>query len=100
MRGRRPCAHDRVFGTHRLNTVRTVEACARLRPDTHGDTATAAAKTALHCLARRHQALTAEIARLDADLLALCEATNPALLAARGVGVLGAHGAPPAQPQR
>ena len=75
---------DRLRG---LNTVRTVEACARLRPDTHGDTATVAAKTALRCLARRHQALTAEIARLDADLLALCEATNPALLAARGVGV-------------
>ena len=75
---------DRLRG---LNTARTVEACARLRPDTHGDTATVAAKTALRCLARRHQALTAEIARLDADLLALCEATNPALLAARGVGV-------------
>ena len=75
---------DRLRG---LNTVRTVEACARLRPDTHGDTATVAAKTALRCLARRHQALAAEIARLDADLLALCEATNPALLAARGVGV-------------
>ena len=75
---------DRLRG---LNTARTVAACARLRPDTHGDTATVAAKTALRCLARRHQALTAEIARLDADLLALCEATNPALLAARGVGV-------------
>ena len=75
---------DRLRG---LNTARTVEACARLRPDTHGDTATVAAKTALRCLARRHQALTAEIARLDADLLALCEATNPALLAARGVEV-------------
>ena len=75
---------DRLRG---LNTVRTVEDCARLRPDTHGDTATVAAKTALRCLARRHRALTAEIARLDADLLALCEATNPALLAARGVGV-------------
>ena len=75
---------DRLRG---LNTARTVEACARLRPDTHGDTATVAAKTALRCLARRHQALTAETARLDADLLALCEATNPALLAARGVGV-------------
>ena len=75
---------DRLRG---LNTARTVEACARLRPDTHGDTATVAAKTALRCLARRHKALTAEIARLDADLLALCEATNPALLAARGVGV-------------
>ena len=34
-----------------------------------------------------HQALTAEIAHLDAELLALCEQANPALLGSCGVGV-------------
>ena len=35
---------------------------------------------------RRHRALTAEIDELDAELLALCEQANPALLGACGVG--------------
>ena len=48
---------------------------------------TAAAKTALRALARRHQALTAEIDHYDTELLALCEHTNTALLSACGVGV-------------
>ena len=69
-----------------LNTARTVEACARLRPDTDSDPVLAAAKQALRSLARRHQALTAEIKHLDAELRRLCERVNPALLGARGVG--------------
>ena len=69
-----------------LNTARTVEACARMRPDTDGDPALAAAKQALRCLARRHQALTAEIKHLDTELRRLCERANPALLSACGVG--------------
>ena len=69
-----------------LNTARTVDACARMRPDTDGDPALAAAKQALRCLARRHQALTAEIKHLDTELRRLCERANPALLSACGVG--------------
>ena len=69
-----------------LNTARTVEACARMRPGTHGDLVRAAAKRALRSLARRHQALTAEIKHLDAELRRLCERANPALLGACGVG--------------
>ena len=44
------------------------------------------AKQALRCLARRHQALTAEIKHLDTELRRLCERANPALLSACGVG--------------
>ena len=46
----------------------------------------AASTSAPTALARRHQALTAEIDELDAELLALCEQANPALLGACGVG--------------
>ena len=67
-----------------LSTAEAVKVCARLQPS--GDTATAAAKRALRTLARRHRALTAEIEDLDAELLRLCEAANPALLSACGVG--------------
>ena len=70
-----------------LNTARTAQACARLRhPGTDSDPVLAAAKQALRSLARRHQALTAEIKHLDAELRRLCERVNPALLGARGVG--------------
>ena len=51
-----------------------------------GDPAAGAAKRALRALARRHRALTAEIKGLDAELLALCERANPALLGTCGVG--------------
>ena len=40
----------------------------------------------LRCLARRHQALTAEIDELDEAIGQLCALASPALLAARGVG--------------
>ena len=74
---------DRLRG---LSSAAVVKACARLRPDTSADAVTAAAKTALRSLARRHQALTAETTQLDAELLSLCERANPALLGAVGVG--------------
>lgn len=70
-----------------LSETGLAAACARLRPANSADAVTASAKTALRALARRHQALTAEIDHLDAELLALCEHTNAALLSARGVGV-------------
>ena len=65
--------------------------CARLRPGAHGADLvaigghTAATKTALRHLARRHQHLGQEIAELDADILPLVQAAAPAL-ALRGVG--------------
>ena len=65
----------------RLNTPQMIKICARWRLGAGG-----AAKRALRALARRHQALTAEIDELDAELLALCEQANPALPGACGVG--------------
>ena len=44
------------------------------------------AKKALRHLARRYQALDAEINQLEADIRRLCAEVNPALLAAEGVG--------------
>ncbi len=63
-----------------------IDSCARLRPNSTTDALIGAAKRALRSLARRHQALSAEIAALDGELRALCAAANPALLAAHGVG--------------
>ena len=70
----------------RLNTPQMIKICARWRISVGGAPAAGAAKRALRALARRHQALTAEIDELDAELLALCEQANPALLGACGVG--------------
>jgi transposase len=68
-----------------LSTDERVDLCARLRP-APPSTPIEATKEALRCLARRHLALGAEVADLDAAIAALCAAVNPALLAARGVG--------------
>ncbi len=64
-----------------LNTARTVEACARMRPGTDGHLVRAAASSG-RCAPwpAAHQALTAEIKHLDAELRRLCERANPALL--------------------
>ena len=70
----------------RLNTPQMIKICARWRISVGGAPAAGAAKRALRALARRHQALTAEIDELDAELLALCEQANPALLGACRVG--------------
>ena len=68
-----------------LTTATRIEACARMRPGALSDGGEAT-KRALRCLARRHEALAAEIAELDEAIHELCVAQNPALLGARGVG--------------
>ena len=62
-----------------------VRVCARLRPG-KAQTTVAYAKKALRHLARRYEALDAEIGELEADIRRLCAQANPALLAAPGVG--------------
>ena len=62
-----------------------VRVCARWRPG-QAETTVAYAKKALRHLARRYQALDAEINQLEADIRRLCAEANPALLAAKGVG--------------
>lgn len=70
-----------------LSTTKLLRTCADLRPDTQrvGDPQQAA-KVALRHLARRHAALTEEIAELDALIEPLVAAINPALLELTGVG--------------
>ena len=62
-----------------------VKVCARFRPGTD-HTTTTYAKRALRRLARRYQALDAEIDELDVEIRRLCAQANPALLGAEGVG--------------
>jgi transposase len=69
-----------------LTTPRRVTLAARFRP---GDLASpaGAAKAAMAAVARRHQALTAEIAQLDTSLEALARHAAPAgFLARAGIG--------------
>lgn len=64
-----------------------IDTCAGLRPDPARIGAPdQAAKYALRALARRHQALSAEIADLDALIEPLVRRINPRLLDAFGVG--------------
>lgn len=69
-----------------LSKTARITACVKLRPT--GDLAdpTTAAKTVLRRLARRVQALTAEIAEADNDLAPLLAAAVPRTLALLGVG--------------
>ena len=60
--------------------------CARLRPRLDGDNARYATKTAALTLARRAQALAAEIDELDALIAGLVKQTAPQLLNVYGVG--------------
>jgi transposase len=69
-----------------LGPARLTTACARMRPARDAAAPATAVRLALRSLARRHQALTAEIAALDACLAPLVAAAGPALLALRGVG--------------
>ena len=62
-----------------------VARCAASRPGSGGQVEQATKRSLRH-LARRHQALSAEIAELDRDIDELCAAANPALLAVDGVG--------------
>ena len=79
-------APEQVKHQLRGSNLRTqVRICVRWRP---GETQTtiAYAKKALRHLARRYQTLDTEITQLDAEIRRLCAHTNPALLAATGVG--------------
>jgi transposase len=60
--------------------------CARLRPRLDGDNARYATKTAALTLARRAQALAAEIDELDVLIAGLVKQTAPGLLNVYGVG--------------
>ena len=62
-----------------------VRVCSRWRPG-QAQTTVACAKKTLRHLARRYEALDAEITQLDEDIRRLCAKANPALLAAPGVG--------------
>lgn len=68
-----------------LTTAKRVAMCARFRPGDYTEPAEAL-RHALRHLARRHEALDAEIAELDKALAELTAQANPALVAARGVG--------------
>ena len=69
----------------KLTPAARIGLCARFRPG--GPTEKGEAlKRSLRCLARRCQALTAEICELDEAIVELCATVNPGLLGARGVG--------------
>jgi transposase len=68
-----------------LSTPRRVERCVRFRPGHPADPAEAA-KLALRTLARRYEALSAEMAELTTVLDELTAKANPSLRAAKGVG--------------
>ena len=68
-----------------LSPKARVKVCAAFRPGT-AQTTIAYAKKTLRLLARRYQALTAEIQQLDTEIRPLCARVNPALLSAPGVG--------------
>jgi len=70
-----------------LSDGRLLEVCAALRPDLSAvGEPEQAVKVALRMLGRRHAALRAEIADLDALITPLIATINPALLALNGVG--------------
>jgi transposase len=77
---------ERLRGSLRgLSVPSVVRVAARFRPGPLVDPA-AATKLALRHLARRHAALSAEIAELDRDLGLVVAAVAPALIALPGVG--------------
>lgn len=69
-----------------LSAVRLIQVLAACRPGVHGDLEERLVLTALKSLARRHQVLTEEIAKLDVELASLIEQTAPHLLGVHGVG--------------
>ncbi|WP_285741036.1 IS110 family transposase, partial [Kitasatospora phosalacinea] len=74
---------EQLAGLDRSVLIRTL---ARLRSGDDLSTPLAATKAALRRLARRHQALDAEIAELDAEIGPLLKQAAPELLALFGVG--------------
>jgi transposase len=69
-----------------LSTAKRVAQLAAAHPGAGGDPAIATRRALWH-LARRYQALTAELDALNADLAALTHRAAPRLLARPGVGV-------------
>ncbi|WP_328710932.1 IS110 family transposase [Microbispora hainanensis] len=69
------------------SATKLAQVCARLRPLADLADPAQGVKAALRTLARRYNALTAEIADSDAQLAVLVEQARPDLLAIRGVGV-------------
>jgi transposase len=70
-----------------LSDTQLLRVCTQLRPDlSRVGEPEQAAKVALRALGRRHAALSAEIAELEALIAPLVEQINPALLALNGVG--------------
>lgn len=81
------CAPDQLRAVMEpLTTAQRVDKAARFRPGSVSDPLEAT-RIAMRSLARRYQALTAEIEQLRAHLDELTLAANPALRAAKGVGV-------------
>lgn len=71
---------------NRSSTTTLIAKCARLRPGADLADPENATKTALRRLARRHQLLTEEIDRADAELKVLVTAAAPGLIELPGVG--------------
>ena len=69
-----------------LTPIRLVQTLATCRPGNHADLEERLVLTALRSLSKRHQALSQEIAKLDAELTSLIEQTAPHLLHLHGVG--------------
>ncbi len=83
LKGHLVTVDEQIAGPLReLRTAALVQTCARLRPGPASSEPVAAAKRSLRILARRYQALSSEIAELDAEIARLCAQANPALLAA------------------
>lgn len=74
---------EQVAGLDRAALIRTL---ARLRPGDDLSRPLAATRASLRHLARRHQAMDAEIAELDAEIGPLVKQAAPALLKLFGVG--------------
>ena len=70
----------------KLTAPRLVQALATCRPAVHSDLEERLVLTALKSLAHRHQTLSQEIAKLDAELTTVIEQTAPHLLHLHGVG--------------
>lgn len=69
------------------SALRLAEACIQLEPLPDLADPTQGVKAALRAMARRYQALTAEIATADTDLSTLVKQARPDLLAIQGVGI-------------
>lgn len=69
-----------------LPTKELVATCARLRPGDDPDDVRTATKFALRSVARRHKALSEEIAELDAQLHRLVAEVAPGLISLPAIG--------------